>query len=494
MAVVLMFLKKDDSMNPRKILLSLVLLSGMAQASLPDTYDCASHVYVPRSASEDLVWIDALNLYNRFKNPKKYYFNSATIYQDSKKSKELGAALLLGTSNTLSATQGGGAGIVNSLELGLANQAPAAPFAGTLTIHPKRKQFSYVANMYADLSDWWCGLWGDLTWGISNAHHKLNCCQTGNVGTICPGVETISNALGSDNLLYSKFYCDDCRDGKRRTGFEDVQLRLGLDYTWCGDNHFSPYLIGTIPAGRRPTSEYIFEPLVGSKHGSIGVGFLGDYNLDWCGCGDDASLVLLTDFNYRYVLKSDECRTFDLLPNGPFSRYILVVDQSAPGLPFPAANITTSRVKVTPRSTIQWWIGLNYEYCDWDFEVGYNLFWRQKERFKGDCIPLPTTVGIYNLNGCGIGAVTASNATMTSSGTADAVFVGIPSTAINIDSGLAGRVLSNKVYGAFSWTGCACDCFEWMAGFGGSYEFVSKHDRCNALQNWAIFGKWAVGF
>jgi hypothetical protein len=480
-------------MNQKKIFISLALLSGMANASLPDNdLSCASHVYVPRSASTDLVWIDALNLYNRFKNPKKYYYNSATIYQQSRKSKELGAAFLLGTSNELNAVEGGGAGVANSLELGLAN--PATPFDGTLSIRPERKQFTYIGNLYFDFSDYWCGLWGDFTWGITNAHHRLNCCQTGNEGTICPGVATISDALSQDSLSYSKFYCDNCHDGKRRTGFEDVQLRLGLDYTWCGDNHFSPYIIGTIPAGRRATAEYIFEPLVGSKHGSIGGGFIADYTIDWCGCGDDSSLVLLSDFNYRFVFKHDECRTFDLIPNGPFSRYILVVDQANPGLPFQAANITTSRVKVAPRSTIQWWVGLNYEYCNWDFEVGYNLFWRQKERFKGDCIPLPTTVGIYNLNGCGISSVTASNATMTDSGTADAVFVGIPSSAINVDSGLAGRVLSNKVYGALSWTGCACDCFEWMAGFGASYEFVSKHDRCNALQNWAVFGKWAVGF
>lgn len=486
-------------MNRKKIVLSLIMLSGITQVSFPDVdLNCASHVYVPRSASEDLTWIDALNLYNRFKNPKKYYFNSATIYQQSRKSKDLGAAFLLGNSNVLTVAEGGGTGVVNALELGLANLN--TPFSGTLEIRPERKQFTYIGNIFYDFGDCWCGLWGDFTWGITNAHHRLNCCETdASLGTICPGVATIADALSRDDLSFSKFFCDNCKDGKRRTGFEDVQLRLGLDYTWCGDNHFSPYIIGTIPAGRRATDEFIFEPLVGSKHGSIGAGFIADYNIDWCGCGDDASLMLLTDFNYRFVFKHEECRTFDFLPNGPFSRFILVVDQATPGLPFTAANINTARVNISPRSTIQWWLGLNYEYCCWDFEIGYNLYWRQKEKFKGGnsetgCIPFPTTVGIYNLNGCGISSVTASNATITNPGTADAVFVGIPSSALNIDSGLAGKVLSNKVYGALSWTGCACDCFEWMAGFGASYEFVSKHDRCNALQNWAVFGKWAVGF
>ena len=150
--------------------------------------------------------------------------------------------------------------------------------------------------------------------------------------------------------------------------------------------------------------------------------------------------------------------------------------------------------KVLPRSTIQWWLGLNYDYCDWDFEVGYNLFWRQKEQLKQDCVPLPTTVGVYNLNGCGLSQFTASNATITNSGTADAVFVGLSRNNVDIASGLAGRLLTNKVYGAVAWDGCICDCFEWMTGFGGSYEFVVKHDKCNAPSAWAVFGKLAVSF
>ena len=39
------------------------------------------------------------------------------------------------------------------------------------------------------------------------------------------------------------------------------------------------------------------------------------------------------------------------------------------------------------------------------------------------CVALPNTVGIYNLNSCGLSQVTASNATMTNSGTADGAFI-----------------------------------------------------------------------
>lgn len=481
-------------MNIKQI--SLLLLLSVSSSILSSETPCASHMYVPRGASTDLVWIDALTYRFRTETDKKYVWVGTTIYQQSRHSDRFASSFLLGNgSNTLLVAQGGGTGIVNSLELGLGNPAGTAPFAGQLTIRPQRKQFTYLGYLYADFGDCWCGLWGDAVFGVTNAHHRLDCCETGNVSSACAaaGITNIATALSTPGLQYSKFFCDGCHQGKRRTGFEDVQLRLGYNIDWCLCNNLSIYVIGTIPAGRGPNAEYIFEPLVGSKHASIGVGLIGDYQFTFCGC-DNAQFTLMSDFNYRFVFNHRECRTFDLIPNGPFSRYLLLVDQAALGLPFQAANVTTAYVKVEPRSTIQWWLGLNYEYCDWNLEVGYNLFWRQKERLK-ECVPLPTTIGVYNLNSCGLSPFTASNATITNPGTADAVFVGLSPANINVESGLAGRLLTNKVYGALSWDGCLCNgCFEWMAGFGASYEFVVKHDKCNAPAAWAVFGKFGLGF
>lgn len=474
--------------------LSFWLLLAASNTVFPET-SCVSHMFVPRGASTDLVWVDALTYRFRNETDKKFIWVGTTIYQQSTHSKRFASSFLLGNgSDALLVTQGGVTGTaVNSIELGLANPAGSAPFSSSLRIKPTRKQFTYLGYFYADLSDWWCGLWGDAVFGVTNAHHRLACCELGNTSSLCSGIATVSDALEQPGLLYSKFYCDGCHEGKRRTGFEDVQLRLGYNIDWCLCNNLSVYVIGTIPAGRGPNARYIFEPLVGSKHASIGVGLIGDYQFDFCGC-QDHHFTLMSDFNYRYVFNHRECRTFDLLPAGPFSRYILLVDQSAPGLPFPAANATTSYVKVEPRSTIQWWLGLNYEYCDWNLEVGYNLFWRQKERLK-ECVPLSTTLGIYNVNGCGTAPFTASTATMTNPGTADGVFVGLSQANLNIASGLAGRLLSNKVYAAVSWDGCLCNgCFEWMTGFGASYEFVVNHDKCNAPNAWAVFGKFGLGF
>lgn len=515
-------------MNSKQVLSLIFLSAGVSNlsfASVPTVASpCASHQFIPRSASEDLTWIDALTRYDlihrRGKDgkPVKYAFNSTSVYQQSTKCSNsnssssssscsnFASSFLLGNGNNyINVAQTPVANTtVNSLQLGLAQTNPdLTPFSSTFTINPSRRLFTYVGNLYANLEDWWCGLWGDITFGVTNVHHRMNCSEvTTGVSTLYPNISFITNGIQNvtaslsdrPDLNYSQFYCGNCADGKRRTGFEDIQVRLGYNHEWCDDAHIGIYGIFTIPAGRNPTQQYIFEPLVGSKHWSVGVGFMGDYAA-WCDSCGDSNLTLLTDFNYRYVLSHKECRTFDLLPNGPFSRYILVVSPNQLGEPFPAADITTISVKVNPRSTIQWWIGANYEYCDWDFEVGYNLYWRQSEQIKSSSVAGFTTAdGIYDLIGGGASRVTASDTTMTTVGTPDATFIAITAADLNLASAQAGKVLSNKVYGALSWMGCACDCFDWMAGFGGSYEFVVNHDKCNALNSWAVFGKFAVGF
>ncbi len=469
-------------MDSKKIIL---LLMGIASvhASVVSDFNCQSHTFVPRGIATDLVYIDALTFYDihhRAKD-KKFTYVGQTIFQQSRKSKGLGAAFLTGGSNEISVLQSGFTGAPNTIlaaNLALGTTPPVSPFSATFSIEPQRKIFAYHGYFYANLSDWWCGLWFDAAFAIINARHNLHCAETGSVSTLpCSLGSTIGAQLsgaGSLALSYSKFFCGGCDDEKRRTGFDDLQLRLGYDWDWC-DNLIGFYVIGTVPGGRKPTAEFVFEPLVGTRHASVGVGLHGDYQIDWCGC-QDSNLTLMTDVNYRYVFSHKECRTFDLLPQGPFSRYFPVQSTVPPFLITPGVNVLTEKVNIIPRSTIQWWLGLNYEVCNWDFEIGYNLWWRQKEKIKDDVVPVPANTAVYNVTTGLVGPfITEAN--------------------IDVNSGLAGRALTNKVYGAASWNGCICDgCFDWMAGVGGSYEFVSKHDRCSALQNWALFGKAAVSF
>ena len=458
----------------------LTLLMCISSFSIGQPFNCSSHVFVPRSISTDLTYINWGIFYNLHCGAKDKTFTYAGqfIYQNSRKSRGLGAGFLLGTNNTVTIQQApfapGTPDVINSVSLGLGTTPPAAPFSELFSIQPERKIFAYQGYFYANLDTWWCGLWADASFAIVNAVHRLNALELGTMSTLCPGILGVCDALNNPSLKFGKFFCGLCNDEKRRTGFDDFQVRLGYNYDWC-DSILGVYLIGTVPSGRKPTAEFVFEPLVGSKHGSIGVGFQGFLPIDLCGC-PDSCLTLMTDFNWRFVFSHRECRTFDLLPNGPFSRFLPLVTLANPLFTIPGVNLLTQKVRVQPRNTIQWWLGLDYEFCDLNFEFGYNLWWRQKERISTDSITVPANVSIFDLSGAG-------------------TFTPLTLANININSAVAGRGLTNKVYGAFSWGGCICDgCFDWMSGLGASYEFVAKHDRCNALSYWAAFGKVAVSF
>ena len=482
-----------------KRLCSILLL--MSHLALADNACCESHQFVPRSITTDLAYTDMLNYYERHHNEcrDRFIYSGNFIYQKSNKSDALGSAFLLKNGCPCANVAQNSLGLnpptdINSVWLGLANANPNNPFLADFCVEPQRKLFAYYNYLYFDLSNCVCGLWADIAFAVLSVTHNLNFCEQGNTSSLCPELKTVCDALRNPLYNFGKFDCSKCCKDQHRAGVDDIQVRLGYERNWCDDDHlWGVYAIGTIPTGRRPNAEFIFEPLIGSRHGSFGVGGNADYQL-WCdGCGDQ-NLALLFDANYRYVFKRSECRNFDLCNNGAFSRYMLVVNETATDTPMPGINFFTQNVDVTPRSTFQVWLALHYEHCQYDVEVGYNFFWRQQEDI--DCVCFPEDFGIYQL-GCTPVCTSASTATISQGPTqitGDANFVELTANDLNLCSGAADKALSNKFYGIVSTSGCACDCMDWHIGFGGSYEFVNGDYRCATLPYWAVFGQFSLLF
>ena len=395
---------------------------------------------------------------------------------------------------------------INSVWLGLrdtgylsAAGGTALLFSSTFSIDPQSKDVGTHLYAYVNLDDWFCGLWADMATAIVKRRNTLNCSEiVANFSNETPGIYTVAQALANPLYNFGKFYCGSCNGDLWRTAIDDIQFRLGWDtslgFCGCGDNGIAGiYIIGTVPTGRKNTAAYIFEPQVGSKHGSVGVGVEGEYNFDIC----DHNFSILTDFNYRYVFSHNELRSFDLINNGPFSRYLLVEVEAVPTFTLEGINFFTQCVKVTPQSTIQWWIALNYEWCDWNFEVGYDLFWRQKEKISQtslDNITFTLRLVFFIL----IAYHLVLDATpyqqqqlvpLSFQCALDSVFVPVTGADLNAASAVAGKVLTNKIYGAVATSGCFCDCASWTAAVGGSYEFVSSKYRCSALEYWAYLVK-----
>ncbi len=410
------------------------------------------------------------------------------FYQRSTNGKKTGEFFLPCKQGDISVKEDG-SGDVGSLWLNLI-AADGSNFDSLVSIRPQRSVVGAYFNFRFDLSRVFCHSWLSVAFAAMRAKHELNFCEceSANPGVACE-VTNVGEALNQCDWLYGKFA--QCCSLTRR-GVDDVQIKFGYDWFYCDTNHLSPYMVGTAATGKGSYAEYIFEPFVGSNHGSIGAGIIGDYSLWEC---DTSELTLLTDFKYRYVLRACERRSFDLCKNGDWSRYLQVVQECAPSNSLPGINIFTQDVRVTPGSTIDWWFAFHYQRCQWNVELGYDLWWRAKERVELCCFPC--NFGIYDLAGdCNINPVSASCAAICQSlgGTnvpvSDDSFVAITCDDLNLNSGATPSALSNTLYVAIGYDGCLCDSPAFF-GLGGSYEWGRN---CDALDNWAVWIKLAMAY
>ena len=357
-------------------------------------------------------------------------------------------------------------------------------YTSTVCLCPTRKAYGALFDLYINVADcWWLG----LTTTAMKVEHNLHVRELDRKyeGTI-PGFQNACEAFNNPLWNAGKLPCS-----KRcQSGVDDVQLKLGYDFYTTDESHATLYVVGTVPTGKHVTSSVLFEPLVGSRHGSFGVGLDVDYAV--CGC-DEYAFNLLGDLKYRYVFSAQERRSFDLTQNGDWSRYLLVVTEAEPLDSMPAINLLTLKSEVTPGSTVDFWLAAHYARCNWHLEVGYDVWWRQAEKIcLGSCGIAPG-YGIQTLNVCPEGATTASTANISQSVRGpngvvnDPSFVPLTTQDLNLCSAAHPAAHSQTVYGAVAYDASLCG-YHMMVGGGASYEF----DAHNALRQWTVW--FAQGF
>ena len=467
-------------------------------------YSCAmyaqSHsILVPRSITHNATYELALDNYHIYHHENNdcsaFSFYVTPFYTQSNNSCTLARYFLPQNACSLD-IQENGSGNVGSLWLNLA-AAPGLFFSSTVTIAPVREATGGYFYMRFDMSNWypdahWLikNMWFMISFAALRAKHNLNICEKltgdmtyGTISGITTGIQALNNPEWTAGLFST---CP-----LKRTGVDDIQLKLGDNWFFCdNESHIGLYLVGTIPTGNRVTSKYIFEPLVGTKHGAFGAGINADFALyknNYSQCN------FMFDTKYRYLFSGRERRSFDLCANGDWSRYLLIVNESATSLSMPGINTSTICVNVTPRSQIESWFALHYEICQWNFEAGYNLWWRDADKICGDN-QFPPNTGIYDIAGA-IGGTPVSASTANISEAAigpniapsDAVFT--PSTLLNFSSGKQPRALVNGIYGAVSYNDNNVHC-PFLVGFGAGYEFADH----NTLAQWSVWGKVGLSY
>ena len=442
---------------------------------------CDAHsktTFIPRSIATDQVFELALTNFNVHKNCAQPEFDIKPFFQTTV-GHNLTKFFLMNNQCSLSLSENG-TGNVDSLWLRLIS-APGTFYQSTITMKPQRRTYGAVFTFYSYLSCLCECLWFGVNTAVVHAQHKLGFVECGskNPGTLT-GFQNAYQAFTNPAWCAGKFYCGALND----TRLDDIQAKFGYD-AWRNDEEWiAPYILLTIPTGKKIRSGHIFEPIVGSRHASFGVGINADIEL--CAC-DDQSLDLMIDANYRYVFAANECRVFDL-KNSDWSRFMQVVTPQAPANAVPGINYFTQNVKVTPGSTAQLWAALHGRSCAWHAEVGYNLWWRATEKIKFDCCNTLCDVGIFYYRAL-CSQDTASTATICEGVlppnpvTPDASFISLTLNDLDVCSAKNDSVLTNKVYGSVAreWE---CSRRSYIVGLNVSYEFFTGFKAANQVAVW----------
>lgn len=393
-------------------------------------------------------------------------------------------------------------------------------FASTLSFDPRQ---SYVGGGFdwRQYLGWWnddCKKqwWFEISFPVVNVSNDMRLTETGFVttGTVCGAspanmTQAFRGVTGGYTLTtpagITPFTCAaetganvtmnyGIIDGKQQhTGVADVELKLGYDYINEPNHHFEGYVGLVAPTGNKPAGIYMFEPIVGNNHH---FGLMTGASLGfevWRGCHDN-TLRFEFETNNRYLFRNSQVRSFDLY-NRPWSRYQLVyanATDAAAGRKTFAIDYLTQSVHVKPHWQTEINIGLVYNHCGFEAELGYNIWARQAEDVTlrttfttglaiADINAAVTTASVYQtISNPQLGGGIAYPTLLADGGT-------ITSADLNLASAASPAALAHIVYGSLGYH--AEWCWPVFVGVGGSYEFSTFN---TAINRWNVWGKFGV--
>ncbi len=435
----------------------------------------------PRTITTDLTYRNSMTFYQRFRGDAScafFTFDSSFIFQKNRKATRIGRGFF--GQNPINVAENSSP--LNSLNLSLGNKQPDG-FCSLVRFSPKRKVFAWLPQFIFHLDCFCPGLWSDMAFAVVRADHQI--CFYEQVRT--PGeigdLKNVQQALESLNVF---------PDDLKHTGVDDIEVRLGYTIPYCEDDIISFYLLGSIPTSKKFDNSRFFQPLVGSRNGGLGTGFMFDSTL-WYSEDTDSECLLMMELKYQHKFKNGECRQYDLC-NGPLSRFLLVTPQDNPQDPASGIDFLRSNTQVAPKSTLDYWISIHFERCGWGFETAYNLFWRDSEELS--CVGFNfQDHGIFDDTRC-LGRTSHSDACISDPfgvGTSDKSFVTLQNSDVNMCSAAAREALSHTFSGVVTYNNVWCD-YPFSLAFAARYELTGTNERTATLENWGVFGKLSVSF
>jgi hypothetical protein len=467
----------------KHLLALFTLASAQAQPLFASCY--AHSIFVPRQMAYNPVYEDAL-VFDEYahmdRDEQQFLLSVKPIYTQTvggtiKRYFNIDHASCMNV-------QENGSGDIDSLWFQVIS-APDTYYSSKLSFKPVQKTYGALLYFAWKLpSDFALTI---NTAGIrrtNNMHINEQNIIAGETGQVT-GITSVTQAFASCAMNYGRI-CGTQAKG----GVDDIQVKLLKNFMGCDDSLFADvYALVGIPTGHGSKAKYLFEPLVGSKHAQLGLGVNAqkDFDIDMC---DKFSLY--GELKWRYGFKGKEVRSFDMTPNGQWSRYMLFTTPGSPTNPFPAINDLTFKTYVTPRNSFDLLVAGHIEHSDFSFELGYNFWYRQAEKVSPWICPLgegiADLVGIAKLASSTPVVVTSSSgATISESVYAnqyqmprDASYTLVTPADINKCSGAQAASMANAVFGSIGY-----EYDRWNFGVNASYEHAANSNTASIVSAWA---------
>ncbi len=369
-----------------------------------------------------------------------------------------------------------------------------------LRLKPERQAWGMRFDYHQDLSMILHGLFAQITIPMVHLEHKMNLTTSASgheIGAHVTGTTQSADAVIRGYLMGEfannvptnrsvaltqaviKPYQTD-------SGIADIDVRIGhrFNNTRC---HLVAAFGLSIPTGSAVDGKTLFQPIVGNGQ-HIGVG--GDIAVSTQAWHfGDHTLRISADMRLRFLLQNRETRTLgfasaDNTGTYNFGHYTLIQEDGAQAgaALIPAANILTRRFKVTPRTQLDAVLRASYTAIDWSFDLGYNLFAREREfvRLKDDFGDKQYAVPDYSFR---------TTQSFSLARAADVWHV-INRDTISVLPATSERQMTHGIFGSASYI------FPSMRkpilfSLGGKYEFAVNN---NALEQWSLWHKIGIGF
>jgi len=269
-------------------------------------------------------------------------------------------------------------------------------------------------------------------------------------------------------------------------GFDNIQVTLGSTadmhsfWTKGTKSYFSGFVLFEVPTGQGTTAEWLFEPQVGTNHWAFGFG------ADVLVAGD-CGFSLTAGGNYRHFIANWETRSFDLVGNGPWSRYLGVdlVDSTIPNVGQPGINLFTQDALIKGRDQITMYARLQKRFHGCLFELSYNYMHSAAETIS-QVTALPQGYGIFDMNGTiGGSQITASHAMINQSVVQqDASPVQLVAADLDLVSGAASAWNSNTVAARLQRVQ-----ENYTYGVGASVDLAHS---AQAISSWSVWANFEI--